>query len=186
MKLLMSFLLAVSLFAGAVQASEFTTGPVSLPIPAGFEGPVRQSMGGATVVGFGKPGARPDTNTLLQVTIYDFGMALAGLPDAERGAAATRHLADFISGVERRRTGFSRTATESLLLDGVPAARATWTGRFGEIDTVGVMYCVVVGTQVISFHTQDAGTTPTPGMLAAIRAFDAARFSDAAPGAASR
>ena len=39
---------------------------------------------------------------------------------------------------------------------------------------VGVMYCFIAGSRVISFHTQDVGSTPTPAMIEAMGAFEAA------------
>jgi hypothetical protein len=177
---LLALLFAI-LACGVAGAKEFSVGPLRLTVPEGFQGPIRQDEGAATVVGFSKPRADARANTLLQISIYDAGEGVEPLPDAERAAAATKYLLEFLGGVERQRTGFKRTTPEVIEIDGIPAARTTWTGRISgrAVDAVGVMYCVVVGSSVISFHTQDLGSTPTSAMQDAMRAFESVRFDEA-------
>jgi hypothetical protein len=61
---------------------------------------------------------------------------------------------------------------EAVSLAGVPAARVQWTGGVGEIQAVGVMYCVLVGGSIISLHAQDMGSEITPAMQLAIVAIE--------------
>jgi hypothetical protein len=67
----------------------------------------------------------PDKNggTLFQITEYDMGEALRGMPEDKRGETADYYLAQFLGGVERRRTNFSAAEPERILLGGIPAAR---------------------------------------------------------------
>ena len=155
-------------------AADFTVKPVTIAVPEGFEGPVRQEHQGAVVVGFTKSSG-PASKTLLQLTIYDLGPRLKTNNAAERGAAASKYLLDFVGGVERRRTDFHRTEPTPLKISGLPAAKLQWTGKLQGMETVGVMYSFVVGSSVVSFHTQDVGSTPTSAMIEAASAFESAK-----------
>ncbi|MDR3351590.1 MAG: hypothetical protein LBO00_00945 [Zoogloeaceae bacterium] len=157
-------------------AGDFTLDPVTLSIPSGFGAPIQQQQYGATIVGFSKPRTDSRANTLLQISLYDFGPQLAGLKDSERATAAVKYLLDFVGGVERRRANFKRTEPTPLILSGAPAAKLQWTGLLEGSETVGVMYCFIVGTKVISFHTQDLGSSPTAAMNEAISAFEAVKL----------
>lgn len=62
-----------------------------------------------------------------------------------------------------------------MSLAGIPAARAQWTGGVGEIQATGVMYRVLVGSYIISLHTQDMGSEITPAMKLAMAAIEGVR-----------
>lgn len=150
--------------------------PVTVEVPVGFEGPVRQEQEGAIVVGFTKRNG-PDSNTLLQITVYNLGSKLEIDNDSLRAVAASKFLLDFVGGVERRRMAFKRTEPVALKINGIPAAKLEWTGKLQGQETVGDMYSFVVDTHVIVFHTQDKGTTPSAAMNEAMRAFESARVN---------
>jgi hypothetical protein len=160
-------------FAGVVLAERYEDRVVSLEVPEGFEGPIRGAAGPqATVVAYTKPYRSGKGGTLFQITEYDLGEALRDLPEDRRGEAADDYLAYFLGGVERRRTSFSAADPERIVLGGAPAARVTWTGEVAGQRTSGVMYCVVVGTVVVSFHTQDLEGSPAENRAAEMRAFE--------------
>lgn len=54
------------------------------------------------------------------------------------------------------------------------------TGRIEghALDVIGVMHFVVVGWSVMTFHTRDLGSAPTPAMRDAMKAFESVRFVD--------
>lgn len=168
---------AIAVLPNVAAAAEFTLEPLSIQVPEGFEGPISQSQGSATLVVFTRPNPDTAAKTLLQISIYDFGEKLRGLPDTARGVASERYLLQFLAGVERRRTDFKRSDPVHITLSGIPAAKVTWSGRADGTQAVGTMYCVIVGTQVVSFHTQDAGTEPTPAMKEAVDAIEAVKVS---------
>lgn len=154
-------------------AGDFTVAPVTITLPKGFEGAQRQEMQNAVTVGFTKSSSLA-VKPLLQISIYNFGSRLKTINEAERSAAASKYLLDFLGGVARRRTDFNRTEPTMLHISRLPAAKLRWTGNVGGIKMVGVMYCFIAGSRVISFHTQDVGSTPTPAMIEAMGAFEAA------------
>ncbi len=170
-------LLASLAVAATAAAGDFTVPPVTISIPSGFEGPIRQEQSGATMVAFTKTNGST-AKTLLQISLYDFAEQLKKMNDAERAIAAKKYLIDFVGGIERRRTNFKRTEPSPIQIGGLPAAKLQWTGLVQKLETVGVMYCFVVGTTIISFHTQDAGSTPTAAMGEAMQAFENAKIDN--------
>lgn len=156
--------------------SEFVLDPLTISIPAGFEGPVSQSQGKVSVTGFRKPRPGTDVATLLQISMYDFGPQLANIPKNELGNAAEKYLRELVAGVERRRTDFVLSPPARLQLAGIPVAKAKWTGKLNGLNTNGVMYCFLVGTRIISLHTQDTGSTPTNAMKEAMKAIESLRI----------
>ena len=175
----LAVVLLVLLTASGVSAQQYRDELLVLEVPEGFEGPVEESPDPqAKTVGYIKPYARADGGTLFQITEYDMGDALRGMPEGERGATADFYLAQFLGGVERRRTNFTATAPQRIELGGLPAARATWTGAAAGQRASGVMYCVVVGTVVVSFHTQDIEGAPPENRAAAVRAFESVVVRD--------
>ena len=134
---------------------------VRLDVPAGFQGPVSASQSAnADVVAFRWPYAAGDASTLLQITKFGFGAALAALPSDERSDAAEFYLLQFLEGVARRRDAFESSEPVRLDLGGLPAAKIFWEGLAQGRRLSGIMYCVIVGTTVISFHTQDLDPVP--------------------------
>jgi hypothetical protein len=154
---------------------------LSLQIPAGFQGPVRATpVQNTTIIAYTKP-KENGVGTLLEISVYDFGSQLAGLPKEKLGDGADRYIGQFLQGVERRRTAFSASAPVRVSLDGIPAARVSWHGMGEGHSMVGTMYCVIVGTRVISFHTQTEQQPSMADFGAAMTSIEAVRFQ--VPGA---
>ena len=83
-----------------------------------------------------------------------------------------KYLLDFLKGVERRRTEFKQSGIVHIPLGGISASKISWHGRLKGLEMSGVMYCVIIGSKIISFHTQDSGNEITPNMLEAIRSIE--------------
>lgn len=161
--------------AAAATAQE---SPFKINIPVGFEGPVVAShKSGAKVQAYMKkiPGA--GRTTLLQITTYDFGSQLDELPDEKRGEAAGHYLSQFLSSVQQKRDSFESTDAARVVLDGIPAARVEWHGSSAGFNMSGVMYCVIVGSIVISLHTQGFEDSPAADTEAALAAIDSVTFN---------
>lgn len=169
-------LLAALLLPLLAAATDVTVKSVTVTVPEGFDGPLRQAQGPAVHVGYTKESG-PIGQTTFQVTVIDIDPALKfdGVPARERPAA--EFLLDFASSMQRTRTAFNRTEPVSLVIGGIPAAKLRWTGKLEDVETVGTMYAIVAGDKVIHFNTQDVGPTPTPAMLDAESAFEAAKVS---------
>jgi hypothetical protein len=173
----LAFLVAVFAAGQAAHAQNVptTVGPVQLRIPDGFSFANSGRQDSMQVSAWTK-GTGP-ARTLLQVTIADMGSQLATQPTAEELAAGTeKYLRQFLGAVEKRRTEYSVSPVRHLRLAGQPASSATWTGNFQGVPAVGVMYCVLLDRRyIVSFHTQDAGSSPTLAMREAMKAFENAQ-----------
>jgi hypothetical protein len=165
---LLGFVLALSTRI-AVAAD---VGPLSITVPVGFDGPTTAEKEGGVMVAWVKHRPGEDGGAVLQISVVDLGSALAGITVAQRAEGAKHYLSQFIDGVARRRDNFKLGEVEPLSLAGMPAARVQWAGGVGEIQAIGVMYCVLVGSSVISLHTQDMGSQITPAMKLAMAAIE--------------
>jgi hypothetical protein len=161
-----------------VTAAPATVGLVTISIPDGFEAAGLQRQDKLIVAAWASSAPNHDGKTLLQVSVYDIGSELASASRKELEDGAEQHLREFLGGVERRRSNYALSPVRRMDLGGFAAARATWTGRVGGTDALGVMYCVIVRNRfVISFHTQDVGTAPTSAMFQAMKSIESARFA---------
>lgn len=165
-------------FAAALPLKEALpadVGPLSIAVPAGFDGPTTGQKEGTVMTAWVKHRDGEDGGTVLQISIVDMGATLNGITVAQRAEDARHYLLEFIGAVARRRDNFKLGEVEPVPLAGVPAARVRWTGGVGEVQAIGVMYCMVLGTSIISMHTQDMGTEITPGMKLAMAAIEGVR-----------
>jgi hypothetical protein len=178
MKGLATFSLALLLASGgSAEAAVYQDELLTLEVPPGFEGPVREAPGpGASAVAYVKRYSASDRGTLLQITKYDFGTALQGMPEDRRGETADFYLKQFLDGIARRRTSFMSAEPTRVSLGRIAASRAEWTGIAQGQPMSGVMYCVVVGTVVVSFHTQDFRDAPAENRALVVRSFEAVTF----------
>ncbi|GAB3024229.1 hypothetical protein [Bowmanella dokdonensis] len=138
----------------AVDAYEFSAGEIE--IPSGFEGPTTARPNPAVeVIGFKRPHEGSDKGTLLQISIFTPPNGIPSLSEDEQVKFAKQYLLQFLGGVERQRSNFEKTEIEIIKISGVSTAKIKWSGEaFGEILN-GVMYCLIHGGSILSFHTQD-------------------------------
>lgn len=167
------FSLAAALAAFAGHAEPYEDPLLRLEIPPGFQGPVSGSQDASTeIVAFRWPYPAGDASTLLQITKYHFGLMLAEMPEEERGRAAQYYLQQFLGGIARRRSAFTSSEPVRVDLDGQPGAKVSWEGLAQGRRLTGVMYCVIVGTTVVSFHTQDFDPVPLALRDAIVRSLE--------------
>jgi hypothetical protein len=175
----MCFLFAILTGFICLDASAVTyeDGGIRVPIPEGFEGPLSGMEQGAKVVAFVKKYPDGVRGTLLQITTYDFGRALDGMPEDARQDATDKYLAQFLGGVERARQSFKIVSRSPVLLDGIKASRAEWVGNAKGNPMSGVMYCVIVGTRLVVFHTQDFQDAPPSNRKAVLESIKSVSFA---------
>ncbi len=169
------------LLAGLIFSLASHAGPadfVKISVPPGFEGPTAAPIG---PTGYTKgyvrkiPGA--SSGTLLQITTYDFGSSLSNLPKEVLGDASEKYLMQFLAGIERQRTDFRAATPTRLKLGGIDASRVEWSGVANGRLLSGVMYCVIVGTVVVSFHTQGFRDAPATDRTDALEAIESVSFA---------
>lgn len=171
--LILLFLAVTSLAYGATAQLEL----VQIVVPPGFDGPTSASPGpGAHVDAYVRRISGHERGTLFQVTTYDFGSKLDGIPKEELGNGAEHYLLQFLGGIERQRTNFHALKPTRVLLGKIPAARVEWTGVAQGEQMSGVMYCVIVGTVVVTLHTQGFKDSPAPDRADALQAIESVKF----------
>ncbi len=174
--------LLLCIASGMACAATYANGLLVLDIPDGFEGPVQESPSPeASIVGYVKRVPGDDAGTLLQVSVYEFSQASGqkpdDMPENRRIAATDRYLMQFLGGVEKRRKAFVRSPVSHLQIDGLPASRVHWSGIADGKPVSGTMYCVLLGSRVISFHMQSPKGAPKEDSLEARRAIEAVKFN---------
>ena len=179
-RLLVAFLLALAITAplGLARAADASLGPIAMSVPEGFVAAPMQRQENLSVWAWTKSAPGGTVKALLQVSIYDYGPKLAKASAEEITSGTEKYLREFLCGVERRRTNYALSTIQRVQLAGGSASRATWTGRAGPADLVGVMYCTIVQNRyVVAFHTQDLGGQPTPAMHEAMSAIESMRVA---------
>jgi hypothetical protein len=150
-------------------------GPLIISVPAGFEGPMKSEENGGVTIGWVKRRPASDGGTSLQISAIDVGSSLDAIAPSERIQAASHYLMEFLKGLGLRLGHFEFGEFEQATLAGLPAARVRWTGTVAGHDTIGIMYCVLVGHSVVSLQTQDLGSGITPAMYSALGAIEGVR-----------
>ena len=168
-----AFVLLLAALTAPQWAAAASFGPVTMAVPEGFvpAPPMRQDK--MSIWAWTKSAPGGTVKALLELTVYDFGPKLAQATAEELASGSEQYLRQFLRGIEGRRANYALSQVQHVQLAGVPASRATWTGRAGPAELVGVMYCVIVKNRyVVSFHTQDLGSRPTSAMREAITAIE--------------
>lgn len=150
-------------------------GPLVIKVPPGFEGPTREDLEGGVTLAWIERQPVQDGGTLLQVSAIDVGASLDGITKAQRVEGANHYLLEFVRGVGHSLEHFEFGEFEQLSLAGLPAARVRWTANTAGHETIGLIYCVLVGHSVVSLQTRDTGAAITPAMYSAIGAIEGVR-----------
>jgi len=172
-KIARSLSLAVALTFFCAPTFCADAGPLTISIPAGFEGPTHEDVDEGVNVAWIERQPGNGGATLLQVSAIDVGSSLDGITQTQRLEGATRYLLQFLRGVAEPLLSFEFGEFEHVSLAGLPAARVRWTATTASgRPAIGVIYCVLVGHSVVSLQTRDAGTEFTPAMYSAIGAIE--------------
>jgi hypothetical protein len=179
---LVALLLLVALTAPLriARATDASLGPIAMSVPEGFVAAPMQRHQNLSVWAWTKSAPGGTVKALLEVTIYDYGPKLATASAEETASTTEQYLRQFLGAIEQRRANYALSPIKRAQLAGGPASMATWTGRAGPAELVGVMYCTIVRNRyVVAFHTQDLGSQPTPAMREALSAIESVRLAGA-------
>jgi hypothetical protein len=168
------------IFAGLVTANAFASSyeddGMRISIPDGFEGPRIHVTQSVKVVGFLKRYPGENRGTVLQITTYNFGQEVLGIPEEARQDATDKVLGQFVSGGALAPQSFKVVARRHLLLDGIKASRADMEGEVKGYAVSGIMYCVIVGTRAVIFLIHDFHDVPQDNRAAALKAIEDVTF----------
>lgn len=163
----------LALVRATTLSAQYEDGPIRLSVPAGFEGPeVQTTSPGFKTAGFVRDIPGTQRGTVLQITTIDLDAAGLSLPDAGEAHPTEALLDEFLASVERHRDNFQLVSRGRMELSGLPAARGEWRGIGGGRGKRGVIYCVIVGSRVVSFHAQTFDDAPEGDLAAAVQAIE--------------
>ena len=94
------------------------------------------------------------------------------MSDADATRLRSRYLLQMLSGIERARSEFSQSSPQSIGLGGLMASKVTWKGALHGVPTNGVMYCMVVGPDLVWLHAFGPGNEPDASTSQAIVAIE--------------
>lgn len=150
----------IFIISNTAYAYNFSGGEIT--IPQGFEKPMTRTLGGgATTTSFKYPHTK-DKATILQITSWTPDQKMPPLTLEGRKEANISYLLHFLSGVEERRTDFSRGKIEFITISNVPTARIMWSGKSEGKSLYGVMYSFIHNSNIYSLHTQGFASISTP------------------------
>ena len=160
------------------QSGEFKIGIFAIEIPSRYEGPTISSPDRRIQVYLFSvaPQGQEEMNAL-QIILQESTTAGYQATGAEKADVCRQLLSKMILSVERRRSAFKRTELEQMALDGLPAIEASWTGKLGELETNGTLFCVPSGPDMVLFHATGSGSSPSSDTRDAIRAIGLIRRS---------
>jgi hypothetical protein len=173
-------LISLALFFISIStgADEYSFADASIKIPAGFEGPFEQSMGpGTSAIAFRHLHGDGNDATLLQITIWNPGKPFPEMSDDELKEGAAQYLAQFLSGVARKRNNFKQGDVEFITISDVPVAKVDWSGDLGLKKAHGVMYCYIFNSKIVSLHTQDLVEFNELYLEQAVKAFETIKLA---------
>ena len=145
-------------------------------LPDGYLGPTEHVDGSSISRGFRKPYAGTSLNTVILITVHDFGPSFEKRPAKERDAKTRETLEDIIDGIERNRSGFRKAETRAATIAGRSGLKATWVGVVQGIAFEGTVYCVIAGSRVFAVQIQDPSGRGGDRMAEAVRAVERMRI----------
>lgn len=125
--------------------------PFTVTLPTGFAGPVVQTNGPMKIFGY----ARGVPATQFKSAII---ISVVTVPPEEwnKGITLEKIIAGMLRGVERNRTGFTKTEPAKCNLGGHPAVFCDWEGNaMSEVKMKGRMFCCANDGRVYVLHYQD-------------------------------
>jgi hypothetical protein len=171
------FLSLLLMTAHVVQAETYTDNLIILEVPPGFDGPeFDNGIPYGVRVAYKKVHADKKKSALLQITSYNFGPKMPVISEEQSGAEADKYLSQFLKSDTNHFTSFLASRPKRINLAGYPAARISWSGNLDGRPTIGVMFCVIVKSRVLSFLAQDVKENSAADLNLAIDAINAVRF----------
>lgn len=177
-----TFLVAAALLAGhraaafAAQTPSYADANFRIDLPDGYLGPAEHAEGASVTRGFRKPYAGTPLNTVILITVHDFGASFAKRVTAERGPLTRETLDDVVAGIERNRTGFRRYEPLPAKISGIAGLKMVWSGGAQGIPFDGIVYCVLSGSRAYAIQIQDPAGRGQGRLAEAVRAVERMRI----------
>lgn len=151
--------------------------PYQIELPEGYLAPVEHIDGTSHSKGFRKPYAGTALNTVILITVHEFGPSFERRLAKERAQLTRETLSDIVDGIERNRGGFQKTPPRTVTIAGRSGLRMTWTGTAQGVSFNGVVYCVLAGTRAYAVQIQDPAGRGDARIQEAVRAVERMRIA---------
>ena len=145
-------------------------------LPEGYLGPSEHVDGASVSKGFRKPYAGTTLNTVLLVTVHEFGPSFEKRPAKERTAAMRETLDDIVAGIEKNRRGFRKGEVRPVTISGRSGLKVSWTGTAQGVAFEGLVYCVLAGSRAYAVQIQDPSGRGGNRIAEATRAVESMRL----------
>ena len=154
--LLMVLWLFVHLHAlGAEVARPYSDAHIEITFPQGYLAPVEHIDGASVSKGFRKPYPGTALNTVILITVHEFGPSFAKRAAGDRRALTRETLDDIVGGIEKNRSGFRKAEPRAVKIAGRSGLKVAWSGSVQGIAFEGLVYCVLAGTRAYAVQIQD-------------------------------
>ena len=154
-------------------ARSVSDGNYKLELPPGYIGPVEHVEGTSTSRGFRKPYAGTALNTVILITVHEFGSSFERRLVRERVSLTRESLNEILAGIEKNRGDFRRSILRTVTIAGHSGMKATWSGSAQGIPFEGTVYCVLAGPRAYAVQIQDPTGRGGARMAEAVRAVEA-------------
>ena len=169
-------LVAHTLAVAAESGRTYTDAHFQMALPDGYLGPTEHIDGASVSKGFRKPYTGTSLNTVILITVHEFGPSFEKRPAKERDATTRETLDDIVGGIEKNRGGFRKGEPRAVTIAGRSGLKVSWSGAVQNIAFEGWVYCVIAGSRVYAVQIQDPAGRGADRMAEAVRAVERMRI----------
>jgi len=169
-------LASVALPGWSAQSPAYSDGNFSITLPEGYVGPTEHAEGSSVSRGFRKPYTGTPLNTVILITVHDFGPSFAKRVAAERGKLTRETLDDVVAGIEKHRTNFRQFDPLPAKIADVEGLKLVWNGNAQGVNFDGIVYCVLIGSRAYAVQIQDPAGRGAGRLAEAVRAVERMRI----------
>jgi hypothetical protein len=148
-----------------------------LELPEGYLDPIEHTQGASVSRGFRKPYAGTPLNTVILITVHDYGPSFAKRVPGERAQLTRETLDDIVAGIEKHRAEFRKSDPRRVTIAGYSGLKLDWSGSAQGIAFTGVVYCVLAGSRAYAVQIQDPSGKGDARLTEAVRAVERMRVA---------
>ena len=174
--LVISCAMAHTLAIGGETRRAYADAHFEVMLPEGYLGPAEHVDGASVSKGFRKPYAGTALNTVILITVHEFGPSFAKRPPQERDAITRETLDDIVGSIATNRSGFRKSEPRAVTIAGRKGLKVTWSGSVQGIAFDGFVYCVLAGSRAYAVQVQDPSGRGADRLAEAERAIERMRI----------
>jgi hypothetical protein len=145
-------------------------------LPDGYLGPSEHIDGTSVSKGFRKPYTGTTLNTVILITVHEFGPSFEKRSAKEHAALTRETLEDIVAGIAKNRSAFRKGEVRPVTISGRSGLKVSWAGSVQGIPFEGLVYCVLAGSRAYAVQIQDPSGRGANRMSEATRAVENMRI----------